>query len=84
MRYKDRIFYRWKTWTPIFKKLNSQERAAIAWIRVKRLRKCCDVMILMCLDVIDKRSKSLKDMRKVKYYLYYNITPKRYFVIGNL
>lgn len=68
MRYKDRIFYRWKTWTPMFKKLNSVSRSALEWIRFRRLRKSYDVMIKMCLGVIDKRTHSLKEMRKVKYF----------------
>lgn len=64
VRYRDKLFYLWKSWAPKHRKLRKFHNIATEWLRIQRVRKSFSYMSTICLKVIGKRTEKMKELRR--------------------
>ena len=64
VRYRNKLFYVWKNWAPVHRKLRKFNDIAVEWLRIQRVRKSFGYMSSICLKVIGKRTEKMKDLRR--------------------
>lgn len=64
VRYRNEIFYKWKKWAPMEKKMSVLTKKATDWLRLNQIRRVYDIMAAQCFHVIGHRTKTLKELRR--------------------
>jgi len=64
VRFRDRIFYKWKKWAPHYRNMRLFMTKAINLIQYKKTENAFKAMVRICTNVIGKRTEKIKELRR--------------------